>query len=183
MRLRIVAGEFGGRFLDSPETQTTHPMSERMRGSLFNILGDLHGQTILDPFAGSGAVGLEAISRGADSCLMLERDRIAQKIIQKNIDELGVGTKVKLVRANCRTWSEQHADSQFDLIIADPPYYDLQLSTVSLLIRHLKPNGLMVLSYPGRGSAPTVKVHGVVVVDNRNYGDAALAFYRPRQSQ
>jgi 16S rRNA (guanine966-N2)-methyltransferase len=181
MRLRIVAGEFGGRFLDSPDTDTTHPMGERMRGSLFNILGDLQGQTVLDPFGGSGAVSLEAASRGATSCLVLERDRIAQKVIQKNIDALGLGRKVKLVPANCRVWSEQHPDAQFDLIIVDPPYHDLQLSTVSLLIRHLKPKGLMVLSYPGRGSAPTV--NGVVVVDNRNYGDAALAFYQQRQPQ
>lgn len=177
MRLRIIAGEFGGRFLDSPDTVTTHPMSERMRGSLFNII-DVQGKTVLDAFAGSGAVSLEAISRGAKNVLALERDRIAQKVIQKNIDVLGVSEKVKLVKANCRMWSEQNPDEKFDILLLDPPYHDLQLSTISLLIRHLNQNGLMVLSYPGRGSAPTV--NGVVVVDNRLYGDAALAFYRPK---
>ena len=175
MRIRIIAGEYGGRILDSPDTDTTHPMSERIRNSLFNII-DVQGRTVLDAFAGSGAIGLEAISRGAKSVLMLERDRIAQKIIQKNIDTLGVDENVQLIKANCRMWSEQNSDQKFDIILLDPPYHDLQLSTVSLLIRHLNPNGLMVLSYPGRGSAPTV--NGVVVVDNRLYGDAALAFYR-----
>lgn len=175
MRLRIIAGTYGGRFLDSPDTTATHPMGERMRGSLFNII-DVEGKSVLDPFAGSGAVGLEALSRGAKSLLALERDRAAQKVIQKNIDMLGVGEKARLIKANCRMWSEQNPRETFDLILADPPYHDLQLSTVSLLIRHLNPNGLMVLSYPGRGSAPTV--NGVVVVDNRLYGDAALAFYR-----
>jgi 16S rRNA (guanine966-N2)-methyltransferase len=175
MRLRIIAGEYGGRILDSPDTDTTHPMSERIRNSLFNII-DVEGKTILDAFAGSGALGFEALSRGAKSVLALERDRIAQKVIQKNIDTLGVGEKVRLVKANCRMWSEQNPNQKFDILLLDPPYHDLQLSTVSLLIRHLNPNGLMVLSYPGRGSAPTV--NGVVVVDNRLYGDAALAFYR-----
>lgn len=182
MRLRVIAGTLGGRFIDSPDSDATHPMGERMRGALFNML-DVEGKTVLDPFAGSGAISFEAISRGAKSSVALERDRIAQKIIQKNIDSLGVGEKVKLIKVNCRVWSEQNPAATFDLIIADPPYHDLQLSTVSLLIRHLNPNGLMVLSYPGRGSAPTVKASGVVVVDSKRYGDAALAFYRQRQSQ
>lgn len=178
MRLRIVAGEYGGRFIDGSDSDATHPMGERMRGALFNMI-DVKGKTVLDPFAGSGSLSFEAVSRGAKNSLALERDRLAQKIIQKNIALLGVGQKVTLVKANCRMWSEKNPDARFDLILADPPYHDMQLSTVSLLIRHLNPNGLMVLSYPGRGSAPTV--NGVVVVDNRLYGDAALAFYRLSQ--
>lgn len=177
MRLRVIAGDLGGRFFDSPETTTTHPMSERIRGSLFNILGDISGKTVLDPFAGSGALSFEALSRGAKSAVLLENDKRAQLAIQKNIASLGIERKARLIRANCRTWSEQNNDT-FDLIFVDPPYHDLQLSTVSLLSSHLNANGLMLLSYPGRGSAPTV--NGVVVVDIRDYGDAALAFYRQR---
>ncbi len=178
MRLRVIAGSLGGRFFDTPGTHTTHPMSERMRGALFNMLGDITGQTVLDPFAGSGALSFEAVSRGAASSLALENDKRAQLTIAKNIVDLKL-QNVTLVKANCRMWSEQNPDTKFDLILADPPYNDLQLSTVGLLIRHLKPKGLMVLSYSGRDLAPTV--NGVVVVDNRNYGDAALAFYRIRQ--
>ncbi|HSE61948.1 MAG TPA: 16S rRNA (guanine(966)-N(2))-methyltransferase RsmD [Candidatus Saccharimonadales bacterium] len=176
MRLRLIAGTLGGRFLDAPDTQTTHPMSERIRGSLFNILGDITGKTVLDAFAGSGALSFEAVSRGAKSALLLEKDKVAQKIIAKNIAALGVSERMQLIKANCRSWSEQNPEVTFDLILLDPPYHDLQLSTVSLLANHLNVNGLMVLSYPGRDSAPTV--NGVVVVDNRSYGDAALAFYR-----
>lgn len=180
MRLRIIAGLYGGRFLESPDTTTTHPMSERLRGALFNILGDITDRTVLDPFAGSGALALEALSRGALSALLIERDKRAQKVIQENIAALGVAEKAKLVKANCRMWSERNSSQSFDLILVDPPYHDGQLSTVSLLTRHLKPNGLMVLSYSGRGLAPTV--NGVVVVDNRYYGDAALAFCQQRPS-
>lgn len=181
MRLRIISGNLGGRFFDAPETSATHPMGDRIRGSLFNILGSLTGKAVLEPFAGSGALGLEAISRGAESSLLIERDKHAQKTIQQNIQSLGAHDQVKLVKANCREWSARNPEEKFDLILADPPYHDLQLSTVEMLVNHLKPKGLMVLSYPGRGLAPTV--NGVVVVDNRNYGDAALAFYQQRPSQ
>lgn len=176
MRLRVVAGALGGRFFESPETSTTHPMGERVRGALFNSLGDITGQTVLEPFAGSGALSFEALSRGAKSALLLERDKRAQATIARNITALGLGERARLIKANCRMWSQHNPDAQFDLLLVDPPYHDMQLSTVALLISHLKPNGLMVLSYQGRGSAPTV--NGVVVVDTRLYGDAALAFYR-----
>ena len=177
MRLRVIAGNLGGRLFESPDTTTTHPMGERMRGSLFNILApDIVDKTVLDPFGGTGALSFEAISRGAASTVILENDRAAQKTIQKNIKSLGLDQKVRLINANCRMWSEKNPEMQFDLILADPPYHHMQLSTIEILICHLKRNGLMVLSYPGRGSAPTVK--GVVVVDTRLYGDAALAFYR-----
>ncbi|HSE29543.1 MAG TPA: RsmD family RNA methyltransferase [Candidatus Saccharimonadales bacterium] len=179
MRMRIVAGELGGRFFESPDSQTTHPMSERMRGALFNILGDLRGKTVLDPFAGSGALSFESVSRGAASAVLLDNDKRAQRIIEGNIKSLGLEQKARLVKANSRMWSERNND-QFDLLLIDPPYHDMQLSTVSMLVKHLKPNGLMVLSYPGKGDEPTV--NGVVVVDTRLYGDAALAFYRKRAS-
>lgn len=177
MRLRVIAGTLGGRFFESPDTQTTHPMSERMRGALFNILGDLSGQAVLDPFAGSGALSYEALSRGAKSALLLENDKRAQNTIENNIKTLRLGQKARLVKANSRMWSERN-DDQFDLLLVDPPYHNMQFSTVDMLVNHLKPNGLMVLSYPGRGIAPTVS--GVVVVDTRLYGDAALAFYQQR---
>ena len=176
MRLRVISGTFGGRVLDSPGSFTTHPMGERMRGALFNILGDISGFTVLDAFAGSGAVGLEAISRGAAHVTFVEKDRLAQTVINKNIVALGVRQRTKLVKAPVASWSKTSPAEQFDVIVCDPPYNSLQFSTVKSLVKHLKPNGLMVLSHPGREPAPTV--NGVVVVDKRLYGDAALAIYR-----
>lgn len=176
MRVRLVAGKYGGRFVEAPAGFTTHPMSERMRGAIFNILGDIKDKSVLDPFAGSGAVSLEAASRGARPVVAIEKDRKAQEVIARNITALDAHNMVQLVRANARSWSDTSIDKRFDIIIADPPYNNLNLSTIALLIRHLKPNGLMLLSYPGRELAPTV--NGVVVVDNKSYGDAALAIYR-----
>ncbi len=155
-------------------------MSERIRGAIFNILksiegGDMEGRTVLDAFAGSGSLGLEALSRGATHATFVERDRVAQNVIKNNITTLGVSEVTKLVKAPVSGWSET-IDEQFDIIFADPPYHDLQLSTVFKLKRLLKPNGLMVLSYQGRGEVPTEL--GVVVVDNRSYGKANIAIYR-----
>jgi 16S rRNA (guanine966-N2)-methyltransferase len=144
---------------------------------MFNALGDIEGMTVLDAFSGSGALAFEAISRGAKSVVMIERDKRAQRIIAENIKALGLEDRVKLIRANASSWSDTSQDEQFDLVLCDPPYNNMQLSTVSKLISLVKPNGLMVLSYPGRESAPTV--NGVVVVDkSKSYGDAALAYYR-----
>lgn len=177
MRMRVIAGELGGRFFAGPDSSATHPMAERVRGAMFNALGNIEGLTVLDAFAGSGALAFEAISRGAKSAVVIERDKRAQRIIAENIKTLGLEGRVKLIRAGASSWSDTSQNEQFDLVLCDPPYHDLQLSTVSKLISHVKPNGLMVLSYPGRESAPTV--NGVVVVDkSKSYGDAALAYYR-----
>ncbi len=175
--MRIIAGKLGSRVYKDAPGNRTHPMSESVRGALFNILGDISGKTVLDPFGGTGAIAFESISRGAAEAVIIERDRAAAKIIAENIADLGLQSQVTIVSANCRMWSENNQDKQFDLVIADPPYHDLQLSTVSLLIRHLKPKGLMVLSHSGRGGQVPA-VNGVVVVDNRSYGDAALSFFQ-----
>ena len=151
-------------------------MGERIRNALFNIVGtDIQDAVVLDAFAGTGSLGLEALSRGARHATFVERDRAAQAVIAKNIETLGIVGGVKLIKAPVASWLKT-TEQQFDVIFADPPYDDLQLSTVGTLTKLLKPNGLMVLSYTGKGEVPTEL--GVVVVDNRSYGDAVLAFYR-----
>ncbi len=151
-------------------------MGERIRGAMFNSLGDISGKTILDAFAGTGAVGLEALSRGSAQATFIEKDRVAQKKIEENISDLGVQSQARVVKTSVLNWLDTAEKEKFDLIFADPPYDDMQLSTVARLAPYLKPKGLMILSHPGRESAPTV--NGVVVVDKRSYGDAALAFYQ-----
>lgn len=189
MSLRVIAGDHKGRILATSDSFKTHPMGDRIRSSLFNILGSLEGQIVLDAFAGSGSLGLEALSRGAAYVTFVERDRAAQRVIEQNIRTLNVKDTSHLIKSSVSAWlhsskapqadhsgSSHVQEARYDLIFADPPYNDLQLSTVFALKSLLKPNGLMVLSYPGRESTPTV--NGVVVVDKRSYGDAALAFYR-----
>jgi 16S rRNA (guanine966-N2)-methyltransferase len=176
MNVRIISGIYGGRNIEGSGTDRTHPMGERIRNALFNKIGDeIKDAVVLDAFAGSGALGLEALSRGAKNVVLIERDRVAQTIIQKNIELLGAKEGAKLIKGSVAPVIDtfQH---RFDIIFADPPYHDTQLSTVKKLFTLLKPNGLMVLSYPGRGETPTGAE--VVVVDNRSYGNACLTFYR-----
>ena len=181
MKLRIIAGKYGGRMIQGSVSRRTHPMGDRIKLSLFNkIQSELPGARVLDAFAGTGALGLEAISRGADSVVFVEKDRVAQQIIKENIQTLEIDEQAKLVNTSVSTWIDTYEGEQFDIIFVDPPYHDPQFSTVMKLITLLKPNGLMVLSYLGRGELPTA--NGVVVVDNRSYGIAALAFYRRKDA-
>lgn len=177
MNIRIISGEFGGRKIEAPDTDKTHPMSERARNALFNsIAHDIEGAVVLDAFAGTGAIGLEALSRGAHDVTFIERDRTAQQVLARNITTLGVENRVVLARTNIESWLTSREGDLYDLIFADPPYGDTQFSTVSQLFGLLKPGALMVLSHPGRGEIPTKT--GVVVVDNRSYGNAFLTYYR-----
>ena len=173
--MRIIGGFYGGRIIKTPRGYRTHPMGERPRSALFNSLGDISGKVVWDAFAGSGSLAIEAMSRGASYALATERDPAAFKVTQANVLKLRVAN-LDVVKASAQAWSKQNVDKKFDIIFCDPPYNDLQLSTVFALSNHLNPNGLMVLSYPGREPVPDA--NGVVVVDNRNYGDAALATYR-----
>ena len=180
MNVRIIAGLYGGRTIVGSGNRRTHPMGERIRNALFNkIQHELPGAAVLDVFAGSGALGLESLSRGAAHATFVEKDRVAQKVIAKNIEKLDVEEETTLIRANASTWLNL-TEEYYDIIFADPPYYDPQFPTIRDLFALLKPNGLMVLSYPGSEEAPTET--GVVVVDNRSYGNASLAFYRKRDA-
>lgn len=177
MNVRIIAGAYGGRIIEGSGTDRTHPMGERIRNAIFNKIGsEVEGARVLDAFAGSGSLAFESLSRGASSAVLIERDRVAQNIIANNVKKLGAEEKVKLVKAPVASWMNTYDGELFDVIFADPPYHDPQLSTAMKLTGLLKPNGLMVLSYPGRGEVPAEL--GVVVVDNRSYGEANIAFYR-----
>src|SRR5207247_1643471 len=121
--MHIIAGRLKGRSFDSPGSFKTHPMSDKARAALFNILGDVAGLTVLDAFAGSGALGFEAISRGATSALFIEQDRIAQRTIEHNQAVLGLKRQTQLIRASANAWLSTTPETpSFDLILCDPPY-------------------------------------------------------------
>lgn len=177
MNLRIISGKYGGRTIQSPGSAVTHPMSEMIRNAIFNIIGpDIKQADVLDAFAGTGSLGIEAISRGASSVIFIERDRHTFEVLQQNISTLGINDGATCVQIGLSTWIEKNQGNFYDIIFADPPFTDTQLSTVTKLLGMLKPNGLMLLSYPGSSEVPSV--NGFVVVDNRRYGNAALAIYR-----
>lgn len=181
-RLRIIAGEFGGRWIDANVTKATHPMGDRVRMALFSSLeskGVIKGATVLDAFAGTGSLGLEAISRGAKRAVFIERERTAAKLIENNVKLLSVADRAKVINTTVSNWlATSDQTEKYDLIFADPPYKNPQFSTVERLAERLQFKGLMILSYQGRLCVPN-QLRGVVVVDtNRSYGEATLAVFQ-----
>lgn len=173
--MRIIAGSLKGRQFDSPAGHRTHPMSEKIRGAIFNILGDVEEMTLFDAFAGSGAFAFEAISRGAKSALMTDITKEAYAAIQKNIVSLELSKEVKVVRANASGWSDNNLNARFDIVLADPPYDDVQQFLLEKLARHVKTNGLYVLSLP---PSEQFIFPGFKLIKQKAYGDATLSFYR-----
>ncbi len=151
-------------------------MGDRVRGALFNTLGDIDGLTVLDAFAGTGALSFEALSRGAQSALLIELDKPAQTAIETNINQLDLRAQAKLIRANCSSWSDNNPQAKFDLVFAAPPYDDLQLAIVDKLVRHTARDGLFVLDWPGKIEPPDLA--GLAIVSRKVHGDAQLIFYR-----
>ncbi len=174
--MRIIAGALKGREFKAPRGRTTRPMSEKTRGALFNTLGDIEGLSVLDAFAGSGALAYEAISRGALNVLAIEQDKTTHKSIDENVRQLGLHSQLKNLRANASGWSNNNLNRKFDLVLLDPPYNNLDRRILQKLVRHAKTDGLVVLSWPGKEPAPPFE--GLEEVANKNHGDIQLVFYR-----
>lgn len=177
--MRIIAGRLGGRNFASPHGHRTHPMSDKMRGAIFGVLGDIEGLTVLDAFAGSGALSFEAVSRGAKSAVAIEVDKGAHRTIQENIESLGLDEQVKAIRAFSGAWSTRHQSELFDIVMLDPPWDALPYRDIDKLPRHTAPDGVLVLSWPGKAEPP--KFEGFEGVKGKHYGDGQLVFYRHTQ--
>lgn len=174
--MRIIAGSLGGRQFDAPKGHRTHPMSEKARGGLFSALGDIGGLSVLDAFAGSGAISLEAVSRGAQHATAIDIDKNAAKIVENNAEKLGIKDKIKAIRANVSGWSDNNPDSKFDIIICDPPFDQFKPSTIQKLTGHLAEDGIFIVNMPG--SLEDFELAGLKEVKTKNYGDTSLVFYK-----
>lgn len=171
--MRIVSGLLNGRIIKAPSGHVTHPMSEKIRGAIFNALGDIVGLKVLDAFSGSGAIAIEAWSRGARGISAIDKSSDAIKCIQDNTRSLGIAD-IKITRANVSSWSDLNPDKTYDIVICDPPYDSNQITTIHKLEKHLRPNGILVLSLP-----PGV-VYGTELkkISEKDYNDAKLYFYK-----
>jgi 16S rRNA (guanine966-N2)-methyltransferase len=153
-RVRIIGGHYRRRLLDFPDSAGLRPTPDRVRETLFNWLGqDLPGWVCLDLFAGSGALGFEAASRGAGRVIMIERDRAALDALEKNRAVLGA-TQVDVRRADALAWLANSRET-FDLIFVDPPFDSgLAVTALADLARHLKAGGQAYIEQATRVIAP-----------------------------
>lgn len=174
--MRIIAGRLGGRTFASPRTHRTHPMSEKARGAIFNALGNISGLTVLDTYAGSGALAIEAISRGAKHVVAIDVDVEAVKSMAKAVKELGLDEEVQVLRKNISGWSRNNQHRQYGIVLVDPPYDDIRPDVIERLAVHVAQDGVLVLSWPG--SEPVRELAGLTIASQKSYGDIQLVFYR-----
>lgn len=185
--MRIVAGTARGRTLKGPKGPGLRPTADRVRESLFNILGQyLEGQRVLDLFAGTGALALEALSRGAAMAVLVDSGREAQRLCRENADELGLSDRVQVLAAPVdeKSLARARESGPFDVVFADPPYAAQTPAQVASLVARsgvLREGGTLVVEHDRRVDAPEA-VDGLVRTDSRRFGDTAVSFYqRPSQ--
>lgn len=183
---RIVAGQAGGRTLRVPPGTATRPTSERVREALFSRLehaGAVRGATVLDLFAGSGALGLEAASRGAARVVLVEHARSAVQVCRANVAALGLaGVRVAAERVQAHL--ARPCDDPVDLVLVDPPYDlsdDALAAVLGALVPHLAEHAVVVVERSSRSPEPGWPVgsdrdRGLVRTDERRYGETVLWF-------
>jgi len=175
--MRIIAGIVKGRRLVGPEGSGTRPMTDRAREALFSSLGDIVVRAnVLDLYAGSGSIGLEALSRGAATVVFVERDRAALRALRRNIDHVGLGGEI--IPTDVERYLEG-SQTMVDLAFVDPPYA-LSLASVQSVLRKLIPKlnaGADIVVHRRAGSESPV-VGGLELVDRRRYGDTVLWRFR-----
>lgn len=168
-QIRIISGRFGGQTIDTPKTKLTHPMGERERMAIFNSLRDeISGRRILDAFAGSGAIGIEALSIGAAHVDFMENNPKAIKTIKQNL------AKFKIDDANIL----KYPDGDYGIIFVDPPYDNPQYDIVAGLVHNLVPGGYFVLSHPETPEPPAFTY--LEMVSDKKYAAAHIKIYRKK---
>lgn len=178
MKIRIISGHHRARSIKAPVGKATHPMSEKIRGAIFNMLGDINGLTVLDAFGGSGALGLEAVSRGAASATIIEQNTKAYDCIQENINTLGLHEQVYATRANINTWLDNKKNTYFDIVFCDPPYNQVRPELIEkIAVSALHKDGILVLSLPITETFALAKKHYLLQA-HKQYGNASLYIYK-----
>ena len=178
--MRIIAGSLKGRRLDSPDWPGLRPTSDRLRETLFNVLAPrIEGSRFLDGYAGTGAVGLEALSRGAAHVTFVEQDRRAQRLIEENLARCGVKDRHAIIRAGFKGTSAQQG-RPFDIVFLDPPYGASELTqaleeATPLVTR----DALLILEHARRDRAP-VALAGLARTRELVQGDSVLSFFQVR---
>jgi 16S rRNA (guanine966-N2)-methyltransferase len=179
---RVIAGRFRGRSLETPPGLATRPTGARVRESLFAILGPLDGARVLDLYAGSGALAIEALSRGATFAVLVERDRRALAAIRDNLAALSLEGQARVLSLSVeRALSPLSTEDPFDLVLCDPPWAtgESALPVLAKLAQsgRLRPDARVVLEHPSREKPEPPE--GLVRFDLRSFGDTGLSFLRP----
>jgi 16S rRNA (guanine966-N2)-methyltransferase len=176
--MRVIAGSLKGRRLQTPAWDGLRPTSDKLRETLFNILAPrVAGARVLDAYAGTGAIGIEALSRGAAHVTFVERDRRAQALVEENLAHCGLSPDAYvIIRASVgRALDDLHAAS-FDIMIFDPPYDEQVDAVLAAAAERLAPGGVLVFEHARRRPSPD-RVGALRRSRVVTSGDSALALY------
>ncbi len=180
--MRIVGGSLRGRPLATPRSDSIRPTSDRTREAVFNVIAHawperLDGARVLDLFSGTGALGLEALSRGAAQCLFIEESAEGRGLIRTNIEEFGLQGRAKIFRRDATRLGEAGTIAPFDLVFADPPYgkglAERALQS-ALAGGWLTADALVVVEEAA--ASPFQPVEGLALIDRRDWGDTSVTF-------
>jgi 16S rRNA (guanine(966)-N(2))-methyltransferase RsmD len=181
--MRVIAGELGGRTLVAPRGWRVRPTSDRVREAIFSALGDrVAGAVVLDLYCGTGALAIEALSRGAERAVLVDRDT---RPALGNVVRLGLGERAEIVRADAGRWlvgrEEEGEEDRFDLVFVDAPYrlaHRVGQELDTHLPRLLVPGGRVVVE---SGASRPLRLTSLEQVRQRRYGAADVAFYQERE--
>jgi 16S rRNA (guanine966-N2)-methyltransferase len=174
--MRVIAGAYGGRELRAPRGRETRPTSDRVREALFSILGDVSGARVLDLFAGSGALAIEALSRGAGAATLIDSSRGAIAAVRRNLGALEIEAEVRLQPALVFLKNARSDERQYDLVFLDPPYRRAQElgSELSAALAPVLAPGARVVSESDRRAPLQLELP---LLDERRYGDTLISIH------
>jgi 16S rRNA (guanine966-N2)-methyltransferase len=179
--VRVIAGKLRGRPLRAPQGLNTRPTMDRAREAIFQILGDLSGLRVVDFFAGTGAMGIEALSRGADHSVFVESDRAAAKAIKDNLERLGVASSATVLEMPAdRARSRLEKLGPFDLVLSDPPWRIAQEAAVSVAgwtKGILSADARVLLGHPAASPVELPETTGLSLADRRKWGGSGMSFF------
>jgi 16S rRNA (guanine(966)-N(2))-methyltransferase RsmD len=177
--MRVIAGTLGGRRLKAPPGRATRPTSDRVKEALFAMLGTVEGARVMDLFAGSGALGIEALSRGAELAVFVERDARALRALRENLAALGLedGAEVRRREALAALRDARERQETYDLLLIDPPYDQAVAleAPLAAIVPSLLAPGARVAIESDRRAQPDL---GLDVERHRRYGDTSITIHR-----
>ena len=177
--MRIIGGRFGGRRLVAPAGDRTRPTSDKVREALFNLLGDVDGLRVLDLYAGTGALALEALSRGAAAAVCVESARPALASLRANLDTLGASVTV-IAKPVERAARDVAAHGPFELVMCDPPYALVASGeaarALEAYVAHATDGALFTIEHGAKAAAPAVA--GLTFEETRTWGDTSITLLR-----
>lgn len=184
--MRIIGGEYKSRLIAMPKGVEIRPTQDKVREAVFNILGDVSGKNVLELFAGSGAFGLEAISRGAAGATFVDNNFRCIQAIRSNLGSLGIdNSRYDIIRTNALSVPARLAaqGKKFDIVFLDPPYYKdmAKKCLINISACDILTPAALVIAEHFKKDALDARVEGLFLLEERRYGDAVITIYSRRR--